>query len=488
MVRWIAGKGAVGGCAAQPRPGSGYAPDRRGSGVVRGAWRQVLLALVALVAWIVGFGGLGWAAAAVVGTGPTAASSPERNEPEQPEWIGTDAAGQPRIRLYFFWTSSCPHCRRARPFVEALPQELPWLDLHSTPLAEERPEDVLRFLDMAEALGEPQPGVPAFLFCGRIRIGFDRPETTGAELRAALIACHEQATASSPTPTVTPPQEATPPPAEPVALPVFGTIDPATVSLPLFTVMIAAADAFNPCAFFVLMFLMSLIAHARRRWRMAVVGGIFVLTSGLLYFAFMAAWLNLFLLVGELGWVTVIAAVIAIGLAAVNIKDYFWLGRGVSLGIPDTAKPGLFARMRCLTVDGSWPVLVLGAVTLAVAANTYELLCTAGFPMLFTRVLTLRALSEPAYYGYLALYNLVYVVPLLGIATVFVVTIGSRKLQAREGRMLKLLSGLVMLGLGLALLLHPEWLSELWGAAAILLAAILAAAAIAVVDRWRAAH
>jgi hypothetical protein len=357
-----------------------------------------------------------------------------------------------------------------------LAEEFGWLDVRSLPLTEDRPDDVALFLSMTNALGQTSPGVPAFMYCGRMVIGFSAAETTGADLREALVTCHERISGSAPP---APPQPKT----VPITLPLFGLIDPGTVSLPLFTVMIAAVDAFNPCAFFVLMFLMSLLAHSRKRWRMAVIGGIFVLTSGLLYFAFMAAWLNVFLLIGELKWVTTIAALVALGLASINIKDYFWFKRGVSLGIPETAKSGLFARMRTLTVAESWPVLLLGTVTLAVAANTYELLCTAGFPMLFTRVLTMREMSGLAYYLYLALYNVVYVIPLLGIATAFLITFGSRKLQEHEGRTLKLLSGFMMLGLGLALLLSPDWLSDIQAAAGIILTAVLATALIAVLNR-----
>lgn len=400
-------------------------------------------------------------------------------------WYGTDAHGRPTVRLYFFWTETCPHCRRARPFVDGLVGKFPWLELASRPLGADRPDDVAFFLKMSRDLGEDSPGVPSFLFCGRMLVGFDRPETTGAALEQALVACHEQVTVPT-----GPASTGMPSLADPVAaalvLPLFGTIDQQSVSLPLLTVMIATVDAFNPCAFFVLMFLMSMLAHARKRGRMAVIGAIFVLTSGLLYFAFMAAWLNVFLVIGELRWVTVLAALIALGLAVINIKDYLWFGRGVSASIPETAKPGLYQRMRTLMLADNWPALLVGTVTLAIAANTYELLCTAGFPMLFTRLLTLRELPPSGHYLYLALYNLVYVVPLLGIATLFVITFGSRKLQAHEGRILKLLSGLMMLGLGLALLLRPEWLTDIGSAAAILLTAAVATALIVALAPGRA--
>ena len=80
----------------------------------------------------------------------------------------------------------------------------------------------------------------------------------------------------------------------------------------------------------------------------------------------------------------------------------------------------------------------IGAVSLAIAANAYELLCTAGFPMVYTRVLTLHDLMPKTYYMYLAAYNLIYITPLAIIVVVFSLTLGSRKLGEREGRILKL--------------------------------------------------
>ncbi len=398
-----------------------------------------------------------------------------RGETPESPWHGTDGAGEQTVRLYVFWSATCPHCQKALPFVRSLADEFPWVEVRSLPLTD-HPDNVEVFLLMSEQLGSPVRGVPTFMVCGRARVGFASAETTGAEIRDLLVQCRRRLAG-----------EATVPAAQlsPAAIevPLLGSVDPATVSLPLFTVLIAGLDAFNPCAFFVLMFLLSLLVHARDRIRMAVIGGIFVLASGVLYFAFMAAWLNVFLLVGELAWVTTVAALIAVGLAILNIKDYFWFRKGVSLSIPEHAKPGLFARMRNVTVADRWPALVLGAVTLAVAANTYELLCTAGFPMLYTRVLTLHALPSIEYYLYLGFYNVVYVVPLLGIATVFVVTLGSRKLQEGEGRALKLLSGLMMLALGITLFFAPDWLGDIRIAAGILVLAVALTAVTATLTR-----
>jgi hypothetical protein len=292
--------------------------------------------------------------------------------------------------------------------------------------------------------------------------GFDSVETTGQALRRQLEDCYQRQvpSAAAEVPGAEPAAPASPAAEPSLTLPLVGALDPATLSLPALTVVLAALDAFNPCAFFVLLFLLSLLAHARDRRRMLLIGGVFVFFSGAIYFAFMAAWLNLFLLLGELRFITLLAGLLAVVMGALNVKDYFAFQQGPSLSIRDEAKPKLFKRMRALVGGERLPSLLVGTVVLAIVANSYELLCTAGFPMVYTRALTLHGLSAGAYYLYLLFYNLIYVLPLLAIVLVFVRTLGSRKLREREGRLLKLLSGTMMVGLGLLLLLYPEGLSE----------------------------
>jgi len=175
---------------------------------------------------------------------------------------------------------------------------------------------------------------------------------------------------------------------------------------------------------------------------------------------FMAAWLNVFLIAGELRVITVIAGLVALTVAALNIKDYFWFKEGPSLSIPDVAKPGLFKRMRDVVTTGAMGPMLVSTVLLAIVANSYELLCTAGFPMVYTRALTLAKLESWQYYAWLAAYNVIYVVPLLAIVIVFTRTMGARKLTESEGRILKLISGLMMLGFGIMLLFAPNLLTN----------------------------
>lgn len=416
---------------------------------------------------------------------PTTAAMGQPTEEQEPSpWYQVDAGGQPSLNLYFFWSKKCPHCLHALPFVESLPRQYPWLVLHSLEVSE-HPENLIRYTTMAGWFGQEARTVPAFFFCGAMAEGFDDEATSGAAIRQALEACHAGVRAEvNQTAPIAPPPVATE--VKPrLAVPGLGVIDPASLSLPALTVVIAGMDAFNPCAFFILLFLLSMLVHARSRARMMLIGGVFVLVSGVIYFLFMAAWLNVFLLIGQSQLITVGAGLIAVAVSLINIKDYFWFKQGVSLSIPESAQPGLFARMRGLLRADNLVSMLIGTLVLAVVANAYELLCTAGFPMVFTRILTLNELSTAAYYLYLVLYNIVYVLPLMVIVGAFTVTLGARKLSEEGGRRLKLLSGIMMLGLGMVLLVAPASLDNVLTAFALLAAAVAVTFLVVFLDtRW----
>jgi glutaredoxin len=395
---------------------------------------------------------------------------PPLSQERSPAWYEIAPDGTLRVNLYVFWSETCPHCHRALRFLGALEKELSWLDVQALEVS--AAENVALYSALAEQLGTDARYVPAFFYCGRSFQGYQDDHTTGRFLRESLEACYAGLPAQQGAAAGSAVDQAAASERPPIDLPFLGPLDPSTLSLPVLTVVLAGLDAFNPCAFFVLLFLLSLMVHARSRARMALVGGVFVLFSGLLYFVFMAAWLNLFLLIGYLPLVTIGAGLVALFVGAINVKDFAWSKKGISLSIPERAKPGLYQRTRDLVGAANLPAMLAGTVVLALAANAYELLCTAGFPLVFTRVLTLAELPAPAYYGYLALYNLIYVLPLLAIVAAFVVTLGARKLKQEEGRILKLLSGLMMLGLGLVLLFAPEALSYPLTAIALIVTAL----------------
>jgi glutaredoxin len=247
-------------------------------------------------------------------------------------------------------------------------------------------------------------------------------------------------------------------PPDTIALRGLGSISVSRLGLPLFTVLVGLVDGFNPCAMWVLIFLLSVLVGLNDRLKMALIAGVFVLVSGLAYFAFMAAWLTIFQLIGLVRWAQVLLGLLALTMGAIHIKDCFAFKKGVTLSIPEGAKPGLYDRIRRVVSAPSLGAALAGAIVLAVLVNIIELLCTAGLPALYTQILTYRQYPAWKNYAYLGLYNLAYMADDSLMVAVAVSSLSRRRLQEREGRWLKLLSGLVVVGLGLLLLFKPEWL------------------------------
>jgi len=383
-------------------------------------------------------------------------------------------------KLHFFYAENCVGCRQEKPFIKELQSRYPQLQVQIYDVWMQQ-DNYQLMQKVAESQGVEFAATPTTAIGPRVWFGFNKRiagEIEGAVRECLKSACLDPVAALA-AGTAQPSAALAPAAGEPLSgLP----IDPDQYSLPAFTIVIGLLDSFNPCAFFVLMFLLGLMVHSHSRKRMFLVGGVFIFFSGFIYFLFMAAWLNLFLLAGQLPLLTTIAGILALLIALLNIKDHFFLHQGPSLSLSEEAKPKLFSRMRNLLKGERMLPLLVGTSVLAMVANSYELLCTAGFPMVYTRVLTLRELPQWLYYLYLGMYNLAYVLPLLIIVLLFSLTLGSHKLSEFEGRLLKLLSGLMMLGLGLVLLIAPQLLQNLLAVAGLLLGALVATGVILLLE------
>jgi glutaredoxin len=347
-----------------------------------------------------------------------------------------DPAGSGRV-LHVYVREGCPHCADAKVFLETIASTRPSLRIQFHPVdTDPAARDAL--IRLSRSARAWPPGVPTFEIDGRVLVGFDDAEHSGRELLALVDGGS----------------------ADPgqVESRWFGSLSAARLGLPLFTLALGLLDGFNPCAMWVLLFLLSVLVRLKDRRRMVLVAGTFVLVSGAVYFAFMAAWLNVFLAVGLSDAVRVGLAVLALCIAALNLKDFAASGRGPSLSIPASARPGLVTRMHGVLHARALPAMLLGVAALAVVVNFIELLCTAGLPAIYTAVLAQQQLSPAAHYAYLGLYIVGYIADDSLMVATAVLALGSGKLTERGGRVLKLLSGLVMLTLGAALLLRPHWL------------------------------
>jgi hypothetical protein len=348
---------------------------------------------------------------------------------------GPPRAAAPPPGLTVYWGVGCPHCEEARPFVERLAAEglrVEWIEVRRDPAGR------ARFAAEVERLGLAGAGIPLFVSGDRAVVGFLPGESEGAIRALAAGAAGGAAE---------------------VALPWIGAVDPRAVPLPIFTAAVGLLDGLNPCALYVLVVLLGILLHVGSRRRMALYGFTFVAVSGLVYLLFMTAWLGLFALGGLSRGLTAGLGVALAGMGLVNLKDAVWLRRGPTLSVPERARPGLFRRMREVASAASRPAALAGVVALAFVVNLVELGCTLGLPAMYTRVLSPRTdLGTAGRLGYLALYNLAYVVPLAAVVALFLLTLRRIVMGERTARLLKGVSGTLLLGFGLLFLQRPELL------------------------------
>lgn len=339
-------------------------------------------------------------------------------------------------RLHVFVRDGCPHCQAAKQYLPQLAEQRPYLHIEYRSLDRE-PEARVELINLSRNAGIWPPGVPTFVLRGKLMVGFDSAETSGP----ALLAFVDDA----------------------ASMPLringgwLGDISVERLGLPLFTLALGLLDGFNPCAMWVLLFLLSLLIRLQNRRRMAQVAGTFVFVSGAVYYAFMAAWLNVFLLFGISNPVRLGLAGLALLVGAVNVKDFFAFKQGLSFSIPESAKPGLYARMRQVLQNQALAASLLSVTVLAVVVNFIEFVCTAGIPAIYTAVLSQQGLDWMQYYAYLLLYIVAYMADDSLMVAMAVATLGSHKLSEQSGRWLKLVSGGVMLALAGGMLLKPDW-------------------------------
>jgi glutaredoxin len=338
-------------------------------------------------------------------------------------------------RLHVFFQPDCPHCHQAIEFLKSQPDFA--FELHdvSTVAGERLLGTVVEQL----AISETNLGVPLFVYGRRHLIGFDSAETTGRELRK-LITKPESAT-----PRAVPPS---------IRLPIFGDIDPSHYSLFVLTAVMALADGFNPCAMWVLIYLISLIAGLQDREKIWWLVGTFVLASGILYFLFMTAWLNTFLVMGYVRPLTQFIALAAIGFGIDHIYELIW-NRGVvtcEVGNVEQRQRTIH-RIRDIVAAPIGVASLVLVTGLAFAINSVEFLCSAALPAMYTHMLALMDLSTFAYYGYIALYVLFFMLDdllIFGLAAFAVQGV----VDTRYAAVSRGAGGVVLLGLGLWMLLR----------------------------------
>jgi thiol-disulfide isomerase/thioredoxin len=396
-----------------------------------------------------------------------------------------DGAPQNPVVVYMFWGNTCPHCAEAKPFLVGLTEKYPSLDLRFYEIYDSEVNREL-FLNMTSAYGFEASGVPTIFIGDQHWVGFSA-EVSEPQLEAAIAACAADGCADAGAGIIqpgegeltelegiTPAVQATPSAetsaadaanSEVINIPLIGKVDLSSESLFMSTLLIAFVDGFNPCSVWVLTMLLALTLHTGSRRKTLIIGLIYLTVTAGVYALFIAGLFTVFTVVSFASWIQIGVSIIALFFAGINIKDYFWYKEGLSFTISDEQKPGIARGMRRVTQAGNslWG-LISATVALSAGVSLVEFTCTAGFPVMWTNILAANNVSTLTFVLLLLEYMLIYQADELVIFLIAVFTLKASRIEEKEGRILKLISGMLMLTLAIVMLINPALLNDMGSA------------------------
>jgi glutaredoxin len=383
------------------------------------------------------------------------------------------------VNIYMFWGQGCPHCAKAKPFLENLDKSSDKINLHTYEVYYNTGNQKL-YQEVGEKLKVDSSGVPLIVIGDEVFVGYSESHASGIKARAET--CAEKASCPDSVASIvglSKPQDTNPPDeqkdnvvnsgessqvnkqAEDIKtmdLPVFGEVHVKDFSLPILTVLIAALDGFNPCAMWVLLFLISVLLGMNNRKRMWALGGSFIAASTFVYFMFMTAWLNIFMFIGLVSWVKVLIGIVAIAAGSYYLYDFCYNKTGGCKVAGESRREKIFAKIRHLTHERSFWLALAGIVSLAFAVNLIELVCSAGLPAIYTSILSGADLPTWQYYAYILLYMLIFMADDLFVFFVAMFTMKVTGVQTKYARFAHLIGGILMLILGVLLIFAPQLL------------------------------
>ena len=244
-------------------------------------------------------------------------------------------------------------------------------------------------------------------------------------------------------------------------IPLLGKIDAKKVSLPLVAIVIGFIDGFNPCAMWVLIFLISMLMGMKNKKRMWTIGLTFLASSGLVYLLFMVAWLNIAITLTQVMWIRLLVGLVGLIGAVINLRSYYNELKKPDAGcevVDNNKRKKIMAKIKKFTSEKSLLLALVGVITLAFSVNLIELACSAGLPLIFTQILALNNLGLFEYSIYILLYLIFFLIDDIVIFVIAMKTLEVTGISTKYTKYSHLIGGIIMLIIGILMIFKPSWL------------------------------
>lgn len=377
----------------------------------------------------------------------------------------TFAFGKKEVNVYLFYSETCPHCAAEHKYLDSIKDKY---DLNIYSYEVSNPDSVEKLEKISKYLDVNVTGVPYTVINNTAIVGFGEGMTEDtllyhikkarkrsfvdkAGMELGIVEKEETNNDSNKEEddnnTI-------------INIPIIGELNLKNVSLPIVSILIGLIDGFNPCAMWILLFLISTLIGMKDKKRLWALGLTFLITSSLVYLAFMLSWLSFAKFIGTITWFRMLIAVVALVGAAINLNSYLkTLNEEDGCTVVEAKKrKKIFKKIKEFTSKQSFLLALLGIMLLAALVNILELACSAGLPVVFTGVLSMNNLSTLEYVLYIGLYILFFMLDDIFIFAVAVKSFQLTGISTKYSKYSHLIGGILMLIIGILLVLKPEWL------------------------------
>ena len=374
------------------------------------------------------------------------------------------SADEKTLRVYLFHQESCPHCKKEIQYLEELKNEYSNLDV----VTYEVSQNVMNYNFMNRVIAKngivTNGQVPFTIIGTDYYIGFE--DHAKKSIKDSIDKFLNDKNSIDVIAKVKNGEDVSNikynvDPKSTKVIPILGEIDAKKVSLPLVAIVIGAVDGFNPCAMWVLLFLIGMLFHMKDKKKMWILGITFLLTSAVMYLLIMAAWLKVALSFMTVVWLRIFIAIVALVAGLVNLNSYIKEKKRKDDGceiVDEKKRKKMFTKIKKITSEKKFILAIFGIIALAISVNLVELACSAGLPLIFTQILALNDLSTFEYVIYMLIYILFFLIDDIVVFVIAMLTLNIKGISSKYGKYSHLIGGIIMILIGILMIFKPEWL------------------------------
>ena len=371
------------------------------------------------------------------------------------------------VTLYLFHGDGCPHCKEELEYLESIEKKYDYLKIvkYEVWYNEENSELLSRVQDTFNITTK---GVPTNIIGSTVITGFG--SSTGSRLERAIEYYHENEyedivskvkDGNFDGEVVDSFSKEEKKSDEEMSLDtnIFGKVNLKKMSLITAAALIGLIDGFNPCAMWILLFLISVLIGMKDRKRMWILGLTFLITSALVYMVIMLSWINIAVKMTSIIWIRNIIAVIALIGGIINLRSFYKERKESGCQVVDDKKrKKIFSKIKKFTHEKNFFLALIGVIGWAISVNLVELACSAGLPIVFSELLVLNKTSDFMKFMYTLVYIFFFLIDDLIVFFIAMFTMKVTGISTKYNKFSHLLGGIIMIIIGVLLIFKPGWL------------------------------